>query len=142
MQDREKKELSDLADKIRNEMVVDYSGILEKNLELAKHLIRITDRGTVEVPQKRNLSAKERIMLYLIGKLYAKEAKLSEIESAGNQEIMEELNMPEGTLLPRLKELRDSRQIKQVKVERYVHHIILLNLIEKTLKDIEAKLRK
>lgn len=142
MQEQEEKELSGLAEKIRSEMVVDYSEILDKNLELAKHLIRITDRGTVEVPQKSNLSAKERIMLYLIGKLYAKEAKLSEIESAGNQEIMEELNMPEGTLLPRLKELRDSRQIKQVKVERYVHHKILPNWIEVTLKDIEAKLSK
>ena len=142
MQDRDKKELSDLANTIRNEMVVDYSGILEKNLELAKHLIRITDRGTVEVPQKSNLSAKERIMLYLIGKLYAKEAKLSDSESVGNRELKEGLNMPEGTLLRTFKELRDKREVTQVKSGRYVQHTISLNLVEKTLKDIEAKLSK
>jgi hypothetical protein len=60
----------------------------------------------------------------------------------GNKELMNELGIPEGSLLPWLKALREKKKIKQVKRGRYAHHGISLNVVEKTLTSIEKKLKK
>jgi hypothetical protein len=124
------------------EMTADYSNALEKNFDLAKQFVRITREGKVEVLLKDKLSGKEQILLYLIGKLYAKEAGLATTEDVGNKEMMAELGIPQGSLLPWLKGLRDKNQIKAVKRGQYTHHIIPVNLIERTLKNMEEKIKK
>lgn len=139
MEDSNNKELKR---KILDEMVTDYDNALEKNFELAKKFVAITKSGKVEVKIKSELNGKEQILLYLIGKMYAHEAGLSDYNSADNKELMNELGIREGSLLPWLKRLRDEKRISQVKVGGYVHHAILPNLIEKTLKEVEAKLGK
>jgi len=121
-------------------MSVDYSNALEKHFDLAKQFIRITKEGKVEVRLKDRLNGKDQILLYLIGKLYAKEAGLAIMEDAGNKELMDELGVPQGSLLPWLKDLRDKNQIKAVKRGQYTYHIIPVNLIERTLKNIEEKI--
>ncbi len=88
---------------------------------------------------KEQLNGKQQILLYLIGKLYSKEAGLTSMESAGNKELTEELGLPMGSLLPWLKDLRDQNKIKAVKTG---YHQTSVNLIEKTLKEIEKKLNK
>lgn len=133
---------NDLKKRIIEEMTVDYSSALERNFELAKQFIRITQDGNVEVLSKERLSGKESILLYLIGKLYAKEAGFTATNDVGNRELKNELGVPEGSLLPWLKELRDKKKIKQIKKGRYVHHSIPVNLVEKTLKSVERKLAK
>lgn len=131
-----------LKEKIIREMTVDYSNTLEKLFDLTKQFIRITRDGKVDIRVKDKISGKEKILLYMIGKLYAKEAGLTATDDVGNKELMDELGVPEGSLLPWLKELRDKNKIKQVKKGRYTHHNIPVNLVEKTLKSIERKLRK
>jgi len=131
-----------LKKRIIEEMSVDYSSALEKNFDLAKQFIRVTKEGKVEVRMKNRLNGKEQILLYLIGKLYAKEAGLATTEDVGNKEMMDELGVPKGSLLPWLKDLRDKNQIKAVKKGQYTHHIILGNLVERTLLDIEEKIKK
>lgn len=131
-----------LKQKIIEEMTVDYANTLEKNFDLAKQFIRITRGGRVDVIFKEKLSGKDQILLYLIGKLYAKEAGFIATDDVGNKELMDELGAPEGSLLPWLKELRDKNRIKQIKKERYTYHSIPINLVEKTLKNIEKKLNK
>ncbi|MBI5892663.1 MAG: hypothetical protein HZB79_03250 [Deltaproteobacteria bacterium] len=131
-----------LKEKIIEEMTVDYSNALEKNFNLAKQFIRITKDGKVEVLHKDRLNGKEQIMLYLIGKLYAKEAEFASTDDAGNNELLNELGIPSGSLLPWLKELREENKIRQIKKGKYVHHSISVNLVEKILNHIEKKLKK
>ncbi len=75
-------------------------------------------------------------MLYLIGRLYAKEAGFVETENVTNKELMEELDKPKGSILPWIKDLRDSGKIKQTDSDM---HIIPINLVGKILKDVLQK---
>ena len=133
---------NDLKKKIMEEMTVDHSSALEKNFNLAKQFVRITKIGRVDVLNKDKFSGKDQILLYLIGKLYAKEAGLSATDDVGNKELLEELGILSGSLLPWLKDLRDNNIIKQTKRNNYVFHYITINLIERTLKNIEGKIKK
>ena len=131
-----------LKKKIIEEMTVDYSNALEKDFDLAKQFIRITKDGKVDVLSKDKLNGKEQLLLYLIGKLYAKEAGFAATDDVGNNELLNELGIPLGSLLPWLKELREENKIKQIKKGKYTHHSISVNWIEKTLKHIEKKMKK
>ena len=137
-----KKNVGDFKTRIRKEMMVDYASALEKNFDLAKQFLKITSKGKVDLHFKEKLTGKQQILLYLIGKLYAKEADLIETNDVGNKELMGELGIPEGSLLPWLKHLREKKKIKQVKIGRYKHHSVSINLVEKILKDVEKKVKK
>jgi hypothetical protein len=131
-----------LRKKILEEMTVDYSSNLERNFELAKQFIRITKEGAVEVLVRDKVGGKEQIVLYLIGKMYAKEGGLAPTDEVSNNELMEQLRIPVGSLLPWLKELRDKNRVKQLKREKKVYHSVPANLIEDTLRIIEKKVQK
>jgi len=128
-----------LKDKILDEMLVDHSDSLEKNFSLAKKFVNITATGKADIKDKTNFGGKEQIILYLIGKLYAKEAGFTQYAEASNKELMDELGIPQGSLLPWLKSLRDLHKIKQTKREKVVYHTIPLNNIEKELNTINKK---
>lgn len=128
--------------KIIEEMTVDYGSALEKNFDLAKQLIRITKDGKIDVLFKDKLTGTENISLYLIGKLYAKEAELTPTNDAGNKELMDELGVPRGSVLPWLKDLRDENKIKTITKGKYTYHTIALNVVEKTLKETLNKVSK
>jgi DNA-binding transcriptional ArsR family regulator len=130
-----------LRDRIIEEMSADYSSLLEKNLDLAKQFMRLGREGKVDVLARERLTGKEQILLYLIGKLYAKEAGLAHTNDVGNQELTEELDLPRGSLLPWLKELREKHQVVRSKRGRYVYHSIPASLVEETLTGIDRKLK-
>lgn len=132
---------STLRKRIIAEMTVDYSNSLEKNFDLAKHFVRITQEGKIDVLLKERLDGKENILLYLIGKLYAKEAELTEGDYVGNSEFLDELSIPSGSLLPWLKNLRDKGIIRQTKKGKYAFHSININRVEKILKNLDKKVR-
>lgn len=132
----------DLKKRILEEMTVDYSDTLKRNFDLAKQFVRITGDGTVEVLVRDKVTGTERILLYLIGKMYAREAGLATTDEAGNDELMRELGIPIGSLLPWLKELRDKNKIKQVRRGKNVYHTAPINLLESILKSIEKKVKK
>lgn len=136
------KDNQSLKRKIIEEMTVEYSGTLDKNFDLAKQFIRITKDGRVDILVKDNVSGQDRILLYLIGKLYAKEAGLAPSDNVGNKELMNELGIPEGSLLPWLMALRKKPGIKQIKEEKQGAHYMPINLVESILKAIERKLKK
>lgn len=131
---------NNLRKRIMEEMTVDYSSALEKNFDLAKQFLRITKEGKIDVLVKDKLTGKDTILLYLIGKLYVKEAGVAVADDVGNRELMDELGIPEGSLFPWLKDLRDGNDIKQIKKGRFTHHTIALNVVEKTLKRIAKKI--
>jgi hypothetical protein len=130
---------ADLKQKILNEMTANYSNILEKNFELAKRFIRITQGGTVDVLVKDKVPGKEKILLYLIGKIYAKEAGLSSVEYATNKELSNELGIGMGSVLPWLKELRDNHKIKAIKNGV---HVISISVVENVLMGMSKRLNK
>ena len=138
----DEKRKNELKKRIIEEMTVDYSSSLEKNFDLAKQFIRITKTGKVNVLFKDKLTGKDQILLYLIGKRYTKEAGYSATDDAGNKELMNELGIPEGSLLPWLKDLRDSNQIRKNTRDRYSYHYIPINFLERTLKNMSEKLNK
>lgn len=138
----ENRMVGNLKQKIIEEMTVDYANALEKNFNLAKQLIRITKDGKVDVIVKDKLTGKENILLYLIGKLYAKEAELTATNDVGNQELMDELGVPKGSLFPWLKDLREENKINPITRGKYTYHAIALNVLEKTLKEIIKKVSK
>ena len=138
----EESETTGLKEKILAEMTSNYTNALDKNFELAKKFIRITSEGFVEVLVKDKISGKEQILLYLIGKVYAKEARLSITEEVENSELMRELGIPLGSLLPWLKSLKEENKIKPVRKGKLVNHIASINLIEKILTGINEKLIK
>ena len=135
-------EESNLRQRIIDEMTVEYSNTLEKNFDLAKKFIRITKDGKVDVLHKEKLTGKNQILLYLIGKLYAKEAGFVATSDVGNEELVNELGVPKGSVFPWLKWLREEKKVRELKKGRYVSHIIPENLVERTLREIEENLGK
>jgi hypothetical protein len=131
-----------LRERIIKEMTADYSDALERNFDLAKQFIHITKDGKVDTLVKENVTGKERILLYLIGKLYAKRAGYTTVDGAGSKELMDELGVPEGSLRPWLMSLKDESKITQVKLGRLVQNRISMNAVERTLRAVEKKLRK
>lgn len=129
-----------LKKRILDEMTVETTGVLSKNFDLAKKFVKVAKNGKVEVMVKEKISGQERVLLYLIGKQYAKEAGLSESNVVSNKELMDELGVPRGSLDPWLMALRKSPGIKQVKEEQQVAHYIPTNVIEAILKDVERKI--
>ena len=138
----DKQKANALKTRIIEEMTTDYSSALEKNFDLAKQFTRITKEGKVDILAKGELSGKEQILLYLIGKLYAKEAGFAATDEVGNKELLDELGIPEGSLLPWLKDLRDTNKIKRVKRGQYAYNIVPINLVERSLKSIEEGMKK
>lgn len=131
--------MSTLEDRIKKEMISDYSSSLEKNFDFAKQLIKISKDGAVEILGKEKFTGEELILLYLIGKCYAKEAGLSQSNGVSNTELIDELGKPEGSIFPWLKSLREAKKIKQNKNVKPVEHFMPINLIEDTLIKLNKK---
>lgn len=131
-----KKDTNDFKNKILSEMMVNHSGALEKNYEIAKKFIRFSREGKIEVTIKSELSVRDQILMYLIGKLYAYEAGVSTENHVSNEELMNELGLPKGSVTGRLTDLRKENKIKQTSRGR---HRIQINVIEKTLRGINIE---
>ncbi len=129
----------ELRERILDEMTVDYASALERNFNLAKRFIRVTTDGRAEVLVKEQVPQKEQILLYLVGKLYAKEAGLAATAEVSNAELMDELGMPKGSVLPALKELRDANRIERSRSGRTVYHSIPVSMVERTLRSVEDR---
>ena len=131
-----------LEEKIKSEMTVDYSDALEKNFESAKKMIGITQEGKVTIVQQDVLGGEDRIVLYLIGKVYAKRVGYTKDDGVANRELLEELGVKEGSLFPWLKFLRDSGKIRQREAGKFSTHYIPQNLIAGELNRIWRKINK
>jgi len=128
-----------LKEKILEEMVVQYRDAMDKNYERVKKILKLTPTGKVDiVVDKTKLTSDDIISLYLIGKMYSKEAGLSPTEGATNKELMEELGMPEGTMKSTLKRLRDVNRAEAIEEG---NHKIALHLIDRILSEIEPKIK-
>jgi len=128
----------DLKKRVLGEMTVDHRGALERNFELAKKHVKITQDGKVELIHKDRMGGKPQIVMYMIGKLYAKEAGLAEAEDVGNEELTTELGIPGGSLRPWLAELRKENKVRAAKRGRYTYHAVQLHVVEKELRAVDV----
>ncbi len=119
--------------RIMEEMIVDHQNILEKYFDLAKNFINITTEGIINIISEEKFSIEEKILLYLIGKIYAKEAGLVTTEEVGYKELMDNLGVLKGTIYPVIKRLRDKNKISQKKKGKLTYITIPLNLLGKML---------
>lgn len=131
-----------LKNKIRDALSMDYSGFLDKNLDFVKQLFRITKDGKIDVIVKDSVTGEQKIALYLVGKLYAKESELSITDEVDNSELMTQLGIRKGSLLPWLKSLRDSGVIHDTKIGKKTYHSIHASEMERVLKEIDKSLKR
>jgi hypothetical protein len=100
-----------LAAWVKKELMANQEDELTANKDRIKELIRLTADGTVLIENRRR-TAWDQIGLYYVGAAYAKIAGLRETDQATNKEIAEKLGMPEGTVHPSVKDLRDEHFIE------------------------------
>ncbi len=127
---------NNLKKRIEEEMTANYANMLEKNFDIAKTLLRITPSGTVDVLRKQDLQGTDKILLYLIGKRYAKEAGMTDSEYVQNKELGDQLGIKRGSMLPWIKSLRDAGFLDGSDGKQ----AIKTNLIESVLLRISATL--
>lgn len=121
---------------IKKELLADPTAELERNKEQIKKHIRLTPNGKVVV-EAGKLTSRLQVGFYYIGAAYAKVAQLREEDTVTNKELHEMLNIPEGTIHPKVKELRDQHFI--ICVRDGVHRIDYRK-IEELLKETEKSM--
>lgn len=129
-----------LKERILSEMTIDQKSVLDSNFNKAKNIIGIREDETIEVRFKEKMTGPVQISMYLIGKLYAKEAGITEDEYVSNKELMDNLGIGEGSIYPWLKELRENKTIIQKKRDKISIHSIMKNRIEKILTEVNKKI--
>jgi predicted HTH transcriptional regulator len=87
----------------------------ERLVPKVEKVVKVKKNGSpVIVCDERKLSQWEIIVLYLVGKFFAKQLKFSETESATNKEIARAFRLKENVVSARMKELRDEKLVEQV----------------------------
>ena len=104
----------ELAAWIKQELMSEEADELNRNKERLKGLVKLTSDGSVIIT-RRGLTSRLEIGLYYVGLTYAKIASLRPDDSAPNKELTEKLGLPEGTVHPKIKELRDEHYIEPTK---------------------------
>ncbi len=125
---------------IRKEMTIDSPDILDSMKEKVARLVGLSADGGVYLRVSREragqLTSRDKILLYMIGKLYAQAAGYSETDSATNSELVKNLGMPDGTVKSQVKTLRDSRYVTAVQEG---NHTVVRSKIEEVIGEIEQK---
>jgi len=79
-----------------------------------------TESGcVVPKPGFSNLSTRNRVLAYLLGKKAAMLLGKAESEAVSPKDIPGETGMPSGTVYPKLKELREARLVSQTESSAY-----------------------
>lgn len=117
--------MSNLKKWIEDEMTINIESELLKYKEKVKNLVQLTKTGDVILKQT-DLTAKQKILVYLIGKTYSKVADYTQNETATNKEIIETLGLPEGTVKNVLFDLRNEGIVNSL--ENGVHRIRVANI--------------
>ena len=104
----------ELAQWVKTELMANQSDELTRNREKIKKFVRLTSDGSVMI-NDRKLTSRIQVALYYIAAAYAKAAGLRPDDSVSNHEIANKLGLPDGTVHPKVKELRDGHFIEAVK---------------------------
>lgn len=105
--------ISTLDEWIRKELTVDVEEELSKYKERIMPLVKLTPSGEVII-KRNDLTSKEKVLLYLIGKTYANIAKYCD-DTVPNKELEDAFGLPEGTVRNILFRLRKEGFVLSVK---------------------------
>src|SRR5919201_149264 len=116
----EEDDASEMRNWIRKNMVSDPPSILRENRERAAKFVGVAADGAVAVRSTETWTARDRIAAYFVGKQYAAAAGFAQDAVVENQELVANLGIPDNTVAPRVKELRDGHVINSVGNGRHV----------------------
>jgi hypothetical protein len=133
----------------------DRNQYMERYSSLTKRFVSINGQGEISIIVEG--SDKERILLYLIGKLYARKDGLVPSEFVDRSELVQKLGIPETYLLELLKELGNKQLIsrnrmvsrtgrkgrksrKGMDVGRKVYYGVMIDKLGSILEMIDARL--
>jgi hypothetical protein len=128
---------SELADWIKKELVANKTE-LSTYKDQVKQFLRLTPEGGVLI-ENRGLTARHQVGLYYVGAAYAKIAGFRESDEVSNKEIVEKLGMPDGTLHPKVKELRDNHFIIPTKAGHRINYSKIGTLFDEIGKKKDEK---
>jgi DNA-binding HxlR family transcriptional regulator len=129
--------------RIREALVSNEPDVLMQALErVAKH-IRLVGDGMVDVPRRdrgdKKYSEPDRILLYLIGRLYAHRLGKVKNDRVCCQELEGQLGIVGNALRPRLKELREAGLIRETRPTKVVYHSMELGKVIETVERVDAR---
>ena len=129
-----------LAEWVRKEMTVVGPSVLMEVRDRVARLLGVTADGVVvfklSADQRSKLNARDQILLYSTGKMYAHAAGYCPEDSVSNAELTTNLGMPDGTVKSQLKALRDAHLLNS---SRDGVHTIPVNRVLEVLSTIEGK---
>lgn len=103
-----------LKDRIEEEMVVDTESILDDNFDRAKELFQIFEDGTLGIKEDyQDVHAKERILIYFIGRQYTAETERAETSTLANGYFYERIGKDDSTIRHYLGDLEDEGLVRK-----------------------------
>ncbi len=132
-------EASDSPDDLRKWVVenltTDPANILWDERERAAKFFMLSPDGSVSVKANDKFAASHKVLVVHVGKLYAEAAKYSPDAVVTYPELMKTLNLPEGTIYPAVKELRDNHIIESVGNGK---HVLTKAKLTRALDELES----
>lgn len=129
-------ESKQLADKIRERLVVDKMSALEELIDLSVDYIDLEEDGKVHIKKPETLKGADLVSLVLIGKRLARLGGLSTTDVVDISEISEATGQKEDVAIARLSDLRKSGTIESP--ERGKHRIKSLARARAILLSLDA----
>ena len=110
----------DLRKWIVDNITTDPANILWDERERASKFFTLAPDGSVVVKPNDKYAARHKVLVVHVGKLYAEAAHYTSDAVVTYRDLMATLNLPEGTVYPAVKELRDDHIIDVVDNGRHV----------------------
>lgn len=131
------KDKSDREELIKQLYIIDEEEIFDKYIKEFRKWIALTKHGKVILEQTTtNLPQKLRVLLYIIGKKIAFEAKLVKEDIVTTEELSSELDLSGKVVSARASELKKENMIKEV--NKGIYQLNIKNL-DKILTQLKTK---
>ncbi len=125
------------AELIKKYLVADEGELWKETLEIAKDLIFLSKNGEIHIKKNiSTLSIKEVILLYMVGKKFAFEAKLAQDESVSLDEISGNLKIDKKNAAARTADLKNEGKIKSI--GRGIYSLVIYDM-NSILEEIKNK---
>jgi len=120
---------------IAEHMTADPATVVKEQRERAAKFASVAKDGSVVVKPNDKFTARHKILAVFVGKLYAETAGYATEAVVGYPELSSTLSLPDGTIRPMVKELRDDRLIETVENGRYK---LLKAALRRALDELES----
>lgn len=132
-------EASDSPDDLRKwvaeNLTTDPANILWDQRERAAKFFTLSTDGSVTVKPNDKHKASHKVLVVHVARLYAEAAHYTPDAVVTYPDLMKTLNLPEGTIYPAVKELRDNHIIESVGNGK---HVLTKAKLTRALDDLES----